>query len=441
MRWRAFYPGVTSAVLLAMPLSAAGQGSVDLITVQGAIDPIIARFATRAIASATDDYAGAVIIQMDTPGGLDVSMRQIVQAIIGSPVPVIVYVAPPGARAGSAGVFITMAAHVAAMAPGTNIGAAHPVSIGGAPLPTTQEEKILNDAAAYIKTLAARRGRNVGWAEEAVRQSVSVTEEEALKLRVIDLIAKDVNDLLTQIDGRKVSTAQGEKILHTRAAKLRERSMSLPERFLHAIVDPNVAYFLFILGLWALIAEFSHPGAILPGVTGVICLILAFVAFGSLPVNWAGVALIVFGLMLFVLDINVTSFALGVGGAIAFILGSLMVFKPWKPTPPTMPAFSVDLRLVGLMAAGLISFFAFVVSKAVQAQRATVTSGMQALIGARGRAVTTLAPLGTVLVGGEQWSAEAVQGTVNPGEEVTVMGSDGLRLRVVKVQEPSEEPK
>ena len=439
MRWGAFYPGVTLAVLLAMPLSAAGQGSVDLITVQGAIDPIIARFATRAIA--TDDHAEAVIIQMDTPGGLDVSMRQIVQAIIGSPVPVIVYVAPPGARAGSAGVFITMAAHVAAMAPGTNIGAAHPVSIGGAQIPTTQEEKIVNDAAAYIKTLAARRGRNAAWAEEAVRQSVSVTEEEALKLRVIDLIAKDVNDLLTQIDGRNVSTAQGEKILHTRAAKLRERSMSLPERFLHAIVDPNVAYFLFILGLWALIAEFSHPGAILPGVTGVICLILAFVALGSLPVNWAGVALIVFGLMLFVLDIKVTSFALGVGGAIAFILGSLMLFKPWKPTPPTMPAFSVDLRLVGLMAAGLISFFAFVVSKAVQAQRATVTSGMQALSGARGRAVTTLAPLGTVLVRGEEWSAEAVQGTVKAGEEVTVMGSDGLRLRVVKVQEPSEEPK
>lgn len=440
MRWRACYPGVPLAVLLAMPLSAAGQGSVDLITAQGAIDPIIARFVTRTIASATDDHAEAVIILLDTPGGLDVSMRQIVQAIIGSPVPVIVYVAPPGARAGSAGVFITMAAHVAAMAPGTNIGAAHPVSIGGAQIPTTQEDKILNDAAAYIKTLAARRGRNAAWAEEAVRQSVSVTDEEALKLRVIDLIAKDVNDLLTQIDGRQVSTAQGEKILHTRAATLRERSMSLPERFLHAIVDPNVAYFLFILGLWALIAEFSHPGAILPGVTGVICLVLAFVAFGSLPVNWAGVALIVFGLTLFVLDIKVTSFALGVSGAIAFILGSLMLFKPWKPTSPTTPAFSVDLVLVGLMAAGLISFFALVVSKAVQAQRATVTGGMQALVGTRGRAVTPLAPRGTVQVRGERWGAEAVQGTVNAGEEVTVVGSDGLRLRIVKIQEPPEDP-
>ncbi len=441
MRWRAFYPRVPLAVLLAMPLSAAGQGSVDLITVHGAIDPIIARFATRAIASATDDHSEAVIIQMDTPGGLGVSMRQIVQAIIGSPVPIIVYVAPPGARAGSAGVFITMAAHVAAMSPGTNIGAAHPVSIGGAQIPTTQEDKILNDAAAYIRTLAALRGRNAAWAEKAVRQSVSVTEEEALKLRVIDLIAQDVKDLLTQIDGRHVSTAQGEKILHTRVATLRERSMSLPERFLHAIVDPNVAYFLFILGLWALIAEFAHPGAILPGVTGVICLILAFVAFGSLPVNWAGVALIVFGLTLFVLDIKVTSFVLGVSGAIAFILGSLVLFKPWKPTPPATPAFSVDLLLVGLMAAGLIAFFAFVVSKAVQSQRAPVISGMQALTGVRGRAVTTLAPRGTVLVRGEQWGAEAVQGTVNAGEEITVMGSDGLRLRIVKIQDPPEEPK
>ncbi len=424
-----------------MPVRAAGQGSVDLITVHGAIDPIIARFATRAIASATDDHAEAVIIQMDTPGGLDVSMRQIVQAIIASPVPVIVYVAPPGARAGSAGVFITMAAHVAAMAPGTNIGAAHPVSIGGAQIPATQEDKIVNDAAAYIKTLAVSRDRNAAWAEQAVRQSVSVTEKEALKLRIVDLIAKDVNDLLTQIDGRHVSTAQGDIILHTRGATLRERSMSLPEGFLHAMVDPNVAYFLFILGLWALFAEFSHPGAILPGVTGVICLVLALVAFGSLPVNWAGVALIVFGLTLFVLDIKLTSFALGVSGAIAFILGSLMLFRPWRPPSPAAPAFSVDLLLIGLMAAGLISFFAFVVSKAVQAQRAPVISGMQALVGVRGRAVTPLAPWGTVLVRGEQWGAEAVQGTVRAGEEVIVMGSDGLRLRIVQLHGLPEDTK
>ncbi len=297
------------------------------------------------------------------------------------------------------------------------------------------------DAAAYIKTLAARRGRNAAWAEEAVRQSVSVTEEEALQQTVIELIAKDVNDLLTRIDGWKVSTAQGEKMLYTREAKLHERSMSLPERLLHAIVDPNVAYSLLILGLWALVAEFSHPGAILPGVTGVICLVLAFVAFGSLPVNWAGVALIIFGLILFILDIKVTSLALGISGAIAFILGSLMLFKPWKPTLPTMPPLSVDLRLVSLMAAGLISFFVFVVSKAVQAQKAAVISGVQALIGARGRAVTTLAPVGTVVIQGEEWNAEAVQGTVTAGEEVTVTGRDGLRLHVMKIPQPPEQSK
>jgi len=434
--WRIFFPGIVAAVLCALSLSAANPASVDIVTVKGVIDPITARYVSRAITNAKEHRAEVVIIQIDTPGGLDVSMREIVQAIMGSPVPIVVHVAPSGARAGSAGVFITMAAHVAAMAPGTNIGAAHPVSVGGGEIPKTQEEKVVNDAAAYIRTLAERRGRNASWAEKAVRQSVSVTEEEALKLNVIDLIAHDTKDLLAQLEGRRVSTAWGEKILHARQAQLREVRMSLPERFLHAIVDPNIAYLLLILGIWALIAEFYHPGAILPGVTGVICLILAFVALGSLPVNWAGVALIVFAVILFILDIKVTGFALSVGGAIAFVLGSLMLFKPWKPTPPAMPRFSVNLGLVALLAAGFISFFVFVVSKTVRAQRAQVTSGVKGIIGARGRAITPLAPLGTVLVRGEEWSAEAIEDSIHAGEEVTVIGSDGLRLQVKKLPKP-----
>lgn len=414
---------------------------MDLVTVQGVIDPVVARFVTTAIARAAEDRAELIVIRMDTPGGLDVSMREIVQSILSSPVPVAVYVAPPGARAGSAGVFITVAAHVAAMAPGTNIGAAHPVGIGGVQIPSAQEEKIVNDAAAYIKALAARRGRNAAWAERAVRKSVSATDQEALKLKVVDLVARDLDELLGGIDGRAVTTASGERVLHTRAATLRDRSMSLPERLLHALVDPNIAYLLLILGLWALVAEFSHPGLIVPGVSGVICLILAFVALGSLPVNWAGVALIVFAVALFLLDIKVTGFALTAGGVVAFVLGSLMLYRPWKPASPAAPSFAVDLRLVAVTLLSLLAFFGFVVSKALGAQRAAVVSGVGALAGAQGRAITPLAPSGTVLVRGEQWSAEAVGGRIDVGEEVTVLGSEGLRLRVAKAQTPSEEPK
>lgn len=414
---------------------------MDLVTVQGVIDPVVARFVTTAIARAAEDRAELIVIRMDTPGGLDVSMREIVQSILSSPVPVAVYVAPPGARAGSAGVFITVAAHVAAMAPGTNIGAAHPVGIGGVQIPSAQEEKIVNDAAAYIKALAARHGRNAAWAERAVRKSVSATDQEALKLKVVDLVARDLGELLGGIDGRAVATASGERVLHTRAATLRDRSMSLPERLLHALVDPNIAYLLLILGLWALVAEFSHPGLIVPGVSGVICLILAFVALGSLPVNWAGVALIVFAVALFLLDIKVTGFALTAGGVVAFGLGSLMLYRPWKPASPAAPSFAVDLRLVAVTLLSLLAFFGFVVSKALRAQRAAVVSGVGALAGARGRAITPLAPSGTVLVRGEQWSAEAVGGRIDVGEEVTVLGSEGLRLRVAKAQTPSEEPK
>ncbi|MBI4410514.1 MAG: nodulation protein NfeD [Gemmatimonadetes bacterium] len=411
---------------------------MDLVTVEGVIDPVVARFVERVVADGARRHVEAVVVLLDTPGGLDVSMRQIVQSILGSAVPVVVFVAPSGARAGSAGVFLTMAAHVAAMAPGTNVGAAHPVAFGGAPIPEAQEEKIVNDAAAYIRSLASRQGRNADWAEKAVRQSVSVTDREALRLKVIDLVARDVDELLVRLDGRKVATARGEIVLRTRDAERRDVKMSAPERLLHALVDPNIAYLLLILGLWALVAEFSHPGAILPGVAGVLSLILALVAFGSLPVNWAGVALLVLAIVLFLLDIKVTGFGLTVGGVVAFVLGTLMLYRPFKPAPPAMPRLAVDLRLMGVLLLGLLAFFLFVVSKAIQAQRVPVDRGMRSLVGARGRAITALAPGGTVLVRGEEWSAEAEQGPIPAGEDVTVVGSKGLTLRVVATSKPSE---
>jgi membrane-bound serine protease (ClpP class) len=425
---------------LAAPRPAAAQATVDLVRVEGVIDPIVARFVVRALEQAAAERAHAVLLELDTPGGLDASMRRIVQAILNAPVPVIVYVAPPGARAGSAGVFVTLAAHVAAMAPGTNLGAAHPVAIGAGEVPDAQQEKVVNDAAAYVRALAERHGRNADWAERAVRQSVSATAREALERGVIDLVAADRAELLDRLDGRTVTTARGPLELRTRGAEVREIAWTWPERLLHALADPNLAYLLLVVGLWAIVAEFYHPGAVVPAVTGVIALILAFVAFGSLPVNWAGVALIVLAVVLFILDLKVTGFALSVGGAVAFVLGSLMLYRPWRPTPPAMPRVAVDPRLVVAVGLALLGFFLLVVQKTARAQRLRPASGVETLVGARGRTLTPLAPRGTVHVRGEEWTAESVDGPLPAGTEIAVVGYEGLRLRVARAAQPPEEP-
>ena len=406
--------------------------SVDVMVVEGVIDPITARYVSRGIDLAEEDGAQCLIMRLDTPGGLDSAMRTIIQKMMSASVPIVVYVSPPGARAGSAGAFITLAAHVAAMAPGTNIGAATPVDLLGGEVSEAMRAKVTNDAAAYIQAIADTRGRNADWAEEAVRQGSSITVREALERGVIDLVADDLPALLKALDGREVSTAWGGRVLHTRGASLIQIEMGLPEGLLHVIVDPSIAYLLLTLGIWALIAEFYHPGAILPGVTGVICLVLAFVAFGSLPINWAGVVLIVLAVTLFILDIKVAGFALSVGGAIAFVLGSLMLFRPLTPVPPTMPSLSVNPWLIALMTVVFAAFFLFVVSAGARAQRARVTSGVQALVGARGFATSDLAPLGTVRVRGEDWTAEAGDGPIEEGEEVRVVAIEGITLRVVK---------
>src|ERR1051326_5117305 len=272
-----------------------------------AITPVTVRLLTTAIDRAQSEGAQALVVQLNTPGGLERSMRSMVQTILGSPIPVIVYVSPTAARAASAGVFITMAAHVAAMAPATNIGAAHPVAVGGGGMDKEMTKKVENDAAAFARTIAAERGRNVEWAEKAVRSSVSATEREAVKLKVVDLVADNVPDLLAKIDGRTVKTAKGQVTLATKDAPVKVIEVRFRDRFLALISDPNVAYLLMMGGMLGIFFELSNPGSILPGIIGGICLILAFFAFQSLPVNWAGLLLLLFGVVLLVAEIKVVS--------------------------------------------------------------------------------------------------------------------------------------
>src|SRR3990170_4493303 len=312
-------------LLLSNLLYTAEEGKhVNIITIDGVIGPVSSRIIVDAIKASVKDGAEALIIELNTPGGLDESMRIIIKEVLNSDIPIIVYVSPSGSRAASAGVFVTLAAHVAAMAPGTNIGAAHPVGIGEK-MDKVMAEKATNDAAAYIKSLAERNGRNAKWAEDAVRKSISATEEEALKEGVIDLVSKDLNSLLSDIDGKKVRTVIGEKVLNTAKANIIREEMGLRHKILNLISDPNVAYILMLLGFYGLFFELTNPGAIFPGVFGGICLILAFYAFQTLPVNYAGLMLIILAIILFLAEIKVVSYGiLTIGGVISMILGSVM---------------------------------------------------------------------------------------------------------------------
>jgi membrane-bound serine protease (ClpP class) len=412
----------------------APPGPVVVLEVRGVIDPIVAQYVEQGIGAANGTGAGLVVILLDTPGGLDTAMRAIVQAILNSDVPVAVFVAPPGARAASAGVFITMAGHVAAMAPGTNIGAAHPVDLSQGDMPATMADKVTNDAAAYIQSIAQHRGRNADWAEKAVRQSVSLGAQQALDSQVIDLMATDLPDLLAKLDGRRVSVKDGEVMLRLTAAPVEQRPMTWLQVIAHGIVDPNIAYILLSLGTLALIAEFWHPGAIIPGVSGAIFLVLAFVAFGSLPVNWGGIALIIFAFVLFMLDIKVAGFALSIAGAASFIIGSLLLFSPFNPGTPAMPSLAVSLWLLGGMTALIILFFGVVVTAAVRAQRRAGMMRTGVPLGATGVVVSDLDPQGVVQVQSEPWTAVSASEPLRAGEKVEVVGADGLCLRV---QRPS----
>ncbi len=411
------------------PWDSSGQRKqVDVIKINDAITPAVAEFISKSIDQAAKNRAECLVIQLDTPGGLDTSMRDIIKDIMNADIPIIVYVAPSGARAASAGVFITLAADIAAMAPGTNIGAAHPVAVGGGRIDRTMSEKIVNDAVAYIQSIAEKKGRNVKWAAQAVRESVSIRETEALRIKVIDLIAKDLNDLLEKVHGKIVEKPRGEIKLATKGLKTNFLEMGFRERFLAVLSNPNIAYILMMIGLVGLYFELSNPGAIFPGVIGGICLILAFFAFRTLPVNYAGVMLILLGVFLFVAEIKVASYGLlTIGGLVSLALGSIMLFE--SPIPALRASLYVIIPTVIVTGA----FFAFAVTMAVKAQLAKPATGAEGLVGEIGVVQTPLNPEGKVFVHGEIWNAYAEE-TIGVGEKVRVIKTEGLKVKVEKIK-------
>jgi membrane-bound serine protease (ClpP class) len=404
------------------------KAPVFLAEVDGIINPATAKFITESIDQAVQAGGQCLIVQLDTPGGLMDSMRNIVKKILASPIPIIVYVAPSGARAASAGVFITMSAHIAAMAPGTHIGAAHPVTLGEGKESKTMSEKIVNDTVSYIKTIAKTRGRNVEWGEQAVRKSVSITEEEALKLHVIDLISPDVQGLLAKLDGRVVKFDGVTRTLLTKGIQPRSIKMSWRYKLLDTISNPSIAYILLMLGIYGIFFELSNPGAILPGVVGGIFLILAFYALQMLPVSFAGLALILFGIILFIAEIKVVSHGLlAIGGVISLFLGSLMLIE--SPTEYMRISLSVIIPAVLVSAA----FFMFAVTKAIKARLTKPTTGMEGLVGETGTVSTPIAPEGKVSIHGEFWNAMSDQ-KIEAGEKIQVIGVVNLKLKVKRIE-------
>lgn len=407
----------------------AERGAVyDVITVDATITPPIAEYILKSIREASAHSADGLVILLDTPGGLDSSMREIAKGILNAPLPVVVFVHPAGARAASAGVIITISAHVAAMTPGTNIGAAHPVGIGfGGGMDETMAKKVENDAVAYVKGIAKKRGRNEEWATKAVLKSESITAEEALKLGVIDIVATDVNQLFTQIDNRKVNLPAGEWVMKTRNAQIREKDMGLRLRILSVISNPNIAYILLLVGLAGLYFEFANPGVILPGVIGGMSLILAFFALQTLPVNYAGVLLILFAVILFVAEIKVISHGLlTVGGVVSLVMGSLLLFDSSEP------ALRVSLQVLVPTVTVLSLFFIAVISLVVKAQLRKKLTGKEEMEGAEGVAVTDISARGKVLIKGEYWNAASDQ-VISQGKQIRVKSMEGLTLNVEEI--------
>lgn len=404
--------------------------SVQVLPAVGSINPGLGEFIIQGIHTAEKENATALVIELDTPGGLDSSMRSINQAIINAKVPVIVYVSPKGARAASAGMFITMAAHVAAMAPGTNIGAAHPVSVGLGKMDKIMGEKVVNDMVAYSRSLALERGRNAEWAEKAVRQSVSVDAKQALKLKIVDLVADSLEDLLQQVHGREVKVDKEKVVLKTLGVPVKTIPEGLRTSILKYIADPNIAFILMMIGLAGLYFELAHPGVVLPGAVGALCLLLAFYAFQTLPVNFIGLLLIILAFILFILEIYVTSFGLlSVGGIISLLLGSLMLFRKgeagmdiaWSVLIPTV--LIISLFFLGI--AGLV----------LRSQLRRSLTGEAAMVGERGLAYTDLNPEGQVFVHGEYWQAVS-ESPVAAGDTVEVVKVVNLKLYVRPVKGP-----
>lgn len=412
----------------AAPAPKPPQREVLVIEIDDPITPVTAEYIIRAIDRATERNAEALIIQLDTPGGLVESTREIVKKMLAAEVPTVVYVAPSGARAASAGVFITLTANVAAMAPNTRIGSASPVQMEGK-MDETMAKKVTNDLAAMVRGIAEKRGRNAKWAEDAVRKSVSATEKEALDLKVIDLIAPDLATLVKTLDGRTVDVVIGKRTIRTADAKVVEQKMGLRSRILGIITNPNVAYILMILGFYGLYFELSNPGAIFPGVAGAICLILAFYALQTLPINYAGLMLILLAIGLFIAEAFVTSHGvLGIGGAVAMLFGSLMLID--------VPSLRISWAVILPVVAFSSLLFIVTVTLAVRVHHEKVDTGREGLIGLRGEARSDLDPEGQVFVHGEYWSARSPE-PVRKGDAVIVTAVDGLKLTVKKAGDHS----
>jgi membrane-bound serine protease (ClpP class) len=410
-------------LLLLEPVGFGKGNEVLVFEVEGPINPATATFLTRGIEEAEKRDASLVVIRLDTPGGLASSMRTMVKAILNSPVPVVVYVSPQGAGAASAGVLVTVAAHVSAMAPGTNIGAAHPVGAGGKDIDKTMSEKVVNDMASYGRSIAQEKGRNGDWVERAVRESVSITAEEALEKKVIDLVATDLEDLLRQLDGREITLQRGKMVLKTAGLTKTAYQPGFRDSILKTISDPNIAYILMMIGMAGLYFELSHPGAIFPGVIGAISLILAFYSFQTLPVNYAGLLLIALAILFFIAEIKVASYGiLSAGGIISLALGSLMLFED----------VGVSLRLMMPTIVLIGGFFVVVSGLAFRAYRSRPKTGMEGLKGSVGVVKQAIDPEGYVFVHGELWRARAGE-KIDPGETVEVEGAEGLVLTVKKV--------
>jgi len=424
---------LSSAVALAGPAIPTG-GTGVLIPISGPIGPATSDFFVRKLHAARQERAALIVVTIDTPGGLDTSMRDMVQAILASDVPVVAYVAPSGARAASAGTFLVYASHVAAMAPATNLGAATPIQLGGKPddakaPESTLERKAVNDAVAYIKGLAQLRGRNAAWAEKAVREGASLPADEALASQVIDLVATDLPELLKAIDGRVVKLQTRPATLHTSGLVLRDVQPDWRTELLSLITNPNVAYLLMLIGIYGLLLEGYNPGTVLPGVVGAICLLLALFAFQVLSVNYAGLALIGLGVLLIVAESFVPSFgALGLGGIIAFVIGSVMLLDA------DVPGFSIAWQLIGAMALAGALVLLGIVSFAVRARRRPVVSGVEGMLRERPEAVESFERQGHVRVHGEIWSAVSRE-PVREGQRLRIIAVKGLTLEVEPIKD------
>lgn len=418
------------AVLFVFPSISFTQKVIS-ITINEGINPSTAEFIHDGIEKAEKENAECLVINLNTPGGLLTSTREIVTNIMQSKVPVIVYVSPTGAHAGSAGTFITLAANIAAMAPGTNIGAAHPVDMNGKS-DAVMNEKIINDASALIRTIAEKRGRNIQWAEDAVRNSVSITEKEALEKNVINVVANDQKDLLNKVDGKQIELNTGSKSLHTKNVTIESLEMGFFQKVLSRLSDPNISYIIMMLGFYGLLFELFSPGAIFPGIIGVICLILAFYSMSSMPVNYAGLALIIFGIILYLLEIKVISHGLlAIGGTISVLLGSMILFR----TSPVENYVSLSWSVIISVTAFSALFFLFLITMGLRAQRAKPVSGANALIGKTAETLESLDLSGQVQLMGETWNAISLSGKINEKEKVTVKEIKGLTLYVTQKNE------